>query len=203
MSIIPKTKDKIKLRIKHYEQVLKKEKREFGNIDDGSGKRYLLGILYLLSGDNDGALKHFEWFEKEFSDDIGEPGQYIAWTLTLLRTGKYKDAKNKLLQTILMNLYLVPRLIEFEQVELAIWYGSNIEEKSYIEYIPSEIFDIWNIEEKRWALEIYNSEPVQIIRNRYIVLSLELKDTHDIESRRKILRQIRELGVYDLSLQLH
>lgn len=102
-----------------------------------------------------------------------------------------------------MNLYLVPRLIDIEQAELAIWYGSNIEEKSYIEYIPSEIFDVWNIEEKRWALEIYTSEPVQNIRNRYIDLSLELKDTHDIESRRKILRQIRELEVYDLSSQLH
>lgn len=203
MSIFPKTKDKIKLRIKQYEQVLKNEKKEFGYINDGSGKRYLLGILYLLSGDNDGSLKHFEWFEKEFSDDIGEPGQYIGWVLALFRAGKYKEARNKLLQTILMNLYIVPRLVGIEQEELDIWYGSNMEEKSYIEYLPPEIFEIWNIEEKRWALEIYNSEPVQNIKSRYIGLSFELKDTHDIEDRKRILKQIRELEAYDLSSQLH
>lgn len=52
---------------------LLKEKQQYGYINDGSGKRYLAPVYYVLAGDNDKALAFYTWFEEEFDDDIGEP----------------------------------------------------------------------------------------------------------------------------------
>ncbi len=52
---------------------LRKEKTEHGFYDDGAGKRYQIGPHYMLLDDNDGALGAFQWFEKEFPDDVGVP----------------------------------------------------------------------------------------------------------------------------------
>jgi len=72
MSRLPKTPTKIHERIKRYERELRQELKNFGAIHDGSGKRYLLGPLYLLLGDTKGAVRSFNWFEKSFPDDMGE-----------------------------------------------------------------------------------------------------------------------------------
>ena len=64
---------KIRSRLSSYERKLQKEKKEHGFYRDGAGKRYQIGPHYMLLGDNEGALAAFQWFEKEFSDDAGEP----------------------------------------------------------------------------------------------------------------------------------
>jgi len=63
---------------------LKKELDE-GYGGDGYGKRYLLGPLYMLMGDIDGALVSFDWYEAAYPDDGGEPYQYLTWALALFR----------------------------------------------------------------------------------------------------------------------
>jgi hypothetical protein len=78
---------------------------ELGDIELGvGGARYLLGPLYLLQGDLKGTLRSFAWFAKTFPDDIGEPGQYLCWTLALYRSGSPEKAADKLLQTALRTL---------------------------------------------------------------------------------------------------
>ena len=67
MSPFPNNPRKIKERIKRYEDDLHKEFKKFRYISDGSGKRYMIGPMYLLLGDVSGAIKSFEWFEKNFS----------------------------------------------------------------------------------------------------------------------------------------
>lgn len=47
----PQEPKKIRAQITRYERELRKEKKKFGFISDGYGKRYLLGPLYMLSGD--------------------------------------------------------------------------------------------------------------------------------------------------------
>jgi hypothetical protein len=51
----PQDPKQIRARIRRYERSLRQEQERFGHIGDGSGKRYLLGPLYLLMGDTDGA----------------------------------------------------------------------------------------------------------------------------------------------------
>ena len=83
MRLFPKDPKKIRERITGYERDL--QAKVYGFIDDGYGKRYLLGPLYMLLGDIKGALKSFAWFEKSFPDDVGEPMHYLCWTLALYR----------------------------------------------------------------------------------------------------------------------
>ncbi len=57
MYTFPEDPKKLRTRIRSYERKLEKEKEEFNYCRDGSGKRYLLGPLYMLMGDIDGAIK--------------------------------------------------------------------------------------------------------------------------------------------------
>lgn len=63
MSLFPDTPKKIKARIRSYERKLQKEKEEHNFVNDGYGKRYLLGPLYMLMDDIEGALQSYAWFE--------------------------------------------------------------------------------------------------------------------------------------------
>ena len=171
----PKDKSKIRARIRRYERELRKEKELHGSIHDGGGKRYLLGALYMLLGDNDGALKSFRWFEKTFPDDIGEPFQYLCWTLALYRAGDKEAAEDKLIQTMLKNLYLIPHLLGIKQEILDIWHSSNWDEKRYAESAAPEIIELWTDEEKEWARKVYDSQAVEEIRSRYIEIQRQLK----------------------------
>jgi len=125
--LFPKSPKTIRERIRRYERKLENElKTGYGG--DGYGKRYLLGPLYLLLGDLDGALTSFEWYENAYPDDCGEPYQYLMWALALHRGGFKHAAFNKLYQTILENLYLVPYLLGQNTQPLEIWHGSNLAE---------------------------------------------------------------------------
>ncbi len=179
----PKDKSKIRSRIRRYERELRKEKELHGSIHNGGGKRLLLGILYMLLEDNDGALKSFKWFEKAFPDDVGEPSQYLCWTLALYRGGGKEAAKDKLIQTMLKNLYLFPRLLGIKQEILDIWHSSNWDKKEYAESAPLEIFELWTGEEKGWVRKIYYSQEVEEIHSRYIEIYRQL-ETEPIGAKR-------------------
>ena len=71
---------KIRERIRRYERNLRKRDNR-----DGSGSRYLLGPLYLLLDDTEGALAHYKWFARRFDDDGGEPFHRFSWVLALHR----------------------------------------------------------------------------------------------------------------------
>lgn len=175
MNQIPKDPKKIRERIRQHERELRNEEKRYGAIHDGAGKRYWLGPLYMVLGDVKGALKSFEWFEKSFPDDMGEPFQYLCWTLALYRSGDLAAASQKLRQTMLSNLYLIPHLLGLKQEVLDIWHGSNLDEKSYLQYIPPEIFKLWDEAALQWARETYHSPKLRQVRERYIEIYRQLK----------------------------
>jgi hypothetical protein len=175
MSQVPKEPRKIRARIKRYERELRKERDKFGYISDGHGKRYELGPLYLLAGDVQGAVESFRWFEKTFPDDIGEPVHFLCWTLALYRSGDRAQAAQRLRQTMLSNLYLIPHLLGREQDELGIWHATNYEQTDYLEYVPAEIWALWDASALRWAEETYDSPELRVIRARYIEIHKQLE----------------------------
>jgi len=176
MSQFPKEPKKIRALITRYKRELRKESKAFGAIDDSSGKRYLLGPLYLLLGDIAGAVKSFEWFELTFPDDMGEPSHFLCWTLALYRSGNLVGASRKLLQTMLSNLYLIPYLLGLEQSKLNIWHGSNFSEKEYLQYVPGEIWTLWDTPALQWAKETFDSPEFCRIRARHIEIYEQLQD---------------------------
>jgi len=88
----PETEKKLKSRISSYKSSLLTEKKKFGYVDDGAGKRYLLFSLYFVLNDLRETKDYIKWYAKEFSDDIGEPIQKLCWALSLRRMGDEMEA---------------------------------------------------------------------------------------------------------------
>lgn len=65
---------------------MQKERRVHGFISDGYGKRYLIFCLYFVLGDLRGANAYLRWYEKTFSDDMGEPIQKLCTAILLYRS---------------------------------------------------------------------------------------------------------------------
>ena len=76
MTDFPATDKGLKQRISSYRRSLTKEKQTHNHIDDSYGKRYLLFCLYLLLGDHSKVQDYFDWYEREFFDDVGESSSY-------------------------------------------------------------------------------------------------------------------------------
>ncbi len=174
MCNLPTETRKIKERIRRYEKAFAKEMQEFNMISDGSGKRYLLGPLYLMLNDVESAYKSFEWFEKTFPDDIGEPLQYLCWTITLFRKNNISAASNKLIETMLKNLYLIPHALGLNPERLDIWHSSNYEETEYLSYLPPVVMELCTQAELEWISEQYHREKFKAIREKYIDIHRQL-----------------------------
>jgi hypothetical protein len=175
MDDLPQDPTKIRARIRRYERALRREQASYGFINDGGGKRYLLGPLYLLLGDTAGALQSFVWFTQTFPDDCGDPVQYLCWTLALYRAGDLEHAAAKLRQTMLSNLYLLPRLLSLPQDPIDMWYPSNLTEKAYSDSVPDELLALWDPAALQWAHTVYQRAPIQRVRRRYIAIYHQLK----------------------------
>ena len=184
--MFPTDPQKIKARITRYERELRQEYQTHRFIDDGAGKRYLLGPLYLLIGDLAGALKSFAWFERMFPDDSGEPAHMLCWTLALYRSGGIDAAAHKLRQTMLSNFYVLPHLLGREQPRLPIWPGSNWDTQEYLQYIEPEIWALWDATAVRWAETLYDSAEFVRVRTRYIEIYEQLQ-TAPVGARRSQL----------------
>jgi len=190
----PKTPSKIKERIKRYERGLRKEEKKFGFISDGYGKRYLLGPLYMLLGNNEGAIKTFDWFEEKFSEDGGEPFHSLCWSLALYLSGEKTKASNKFLHTMLSNLYIIPHLLGIEQEELDIWNGSNWAMKEHVQNFPQEMLELWDEETTNWARSEYQNLEFQRTRSRYIEILAQLKNEKPGPKRNQLIDEAYGLG---------
>ena len=187
MISFPDTEKKLRSMISRYKSALSKEKREHGYINDGSGKRYLLFYFYFILDDLNKSQEYFEWYNKEFSDDVGEPIQKLCWALSLYRMKKEDAAKHMLADAMLSNLYLIPSIMGQEVKEYDIWYSSSDEDIDYVEYVPEEIRKNIKDSEIQWMDTLFNSFEFRRIRKRYIEIYHDLQHTKQIEERTKLL----------------
>ena len=70
MMDFPDTEKKLRSRISSYKSALNKEKKTFGHINDGAGKRYLLFALFFVLND----LKKSEQYFQRSSQKIKRYG---------------------------------------------------------------------------------------------------------------------------------
>lgn len=194
-SFYPDDPKKLKTRIQTYERDLLRDKR------DGYGKRYLLGPMYLLLADIEGALKHFAWFNKNYPGDMGDPHQYLCWTLVLYRAKQFADAAFKFRETMLRNLYLIPFMLGNSPKELDIWHSSNLCELQYAQEIPNELLRLWSPEEKKWATDMWNDPLTVQFRDYYIDIEKRLKDLKPGPERSRLVRESFRLREGVLSLR--
>ena len=193
MSFFPKDPKKIRARIRSYERKLRKEKEEYGYYGDGYGKRYLLGTLYLLMDDTEGALTYFDWYEQEFPDDSGNTIHYLSWTLALFRSSDLEAAKRKFSQAMLSNLFVMPELLDLDE-EIDLGEMDNMLLMMYLEDIPEEAFDMWQDAELDWGRKTYYSADITALRERYIAIELELNNIPPSPKRNELVVELSKLN---------
>jgi len=185
----PDTEKKLRSRISGYKSSLTKEKSTYGYVNDSGGKRYLLFNLYFVLNDLKQSQEYFEWYKKEFSDDVGEPIQKLCWALSLHRMKHEKEATHMLAETMLSNLYLIPHLIGHDIEELDIWHSSNYEKIAYTEYLPKEVRNSINEYEPQWMNALHESFEFRRIKKRHIEIYHDLKNTDEIGKRKLLLNE--------------
>ena len=190
---LPTDPKKIRVRIKSYERKLRQELKDHGCYRDGAGKRYFLGPLYLLMGDLAGAMASFTWFQKNFSDDAGEPGHRLIWALALHRAGKPEEATQKLREAMLLNLYMIPTLLGEDRPRVHMWHGCNEEWSEYLEEIPGAYFKMWDGEEVEWVRKLYLGEGFQAAERRWIQIHKELETERPGPRRRQLIDEASAL----------
>ncbi len=184
--------NKYRRRIRAYEKRLNDEMDLHGFIHDGAGIRYEIGPLYTLINDIPGALSAYRWFEINFPNDWGDPIHSLSWVLALYRNKELEKASNKLLQTMLMNLYLIEHLIGKQIKSYNIWHASNYEGPEYIEYVPKEYLAMWNDDEIEWVKMKFNSNFYKKLRNRYLQIYQSLKTEKPGPNRSALVEEVRK-----------
>jgi len=186
------TRKKFSERAARLKRALANEQKKYRHIEDGAGKRYLIGPFYVLVGELEKALAHYDWYEKHCSDDVGEPIHYLYWALALYRTGKPKQASAKLLETMLQNVYLLPILLGSWPDTYDIWHSSNMEEPDYITQAPPDFLPQLLEQERSWIGEQFDSFRFRRVREEYIATYRALKYEKNVDKRRQILRRWNE-----------
>ena len=162
---------------------------KFGFVHDGQGKRYLLFTLYFVLNDIEETKGYIKWYEKEFSDDIGEPIQKLCWALSLRRMDDEVGARKILAETMLANLYIIPKLLDQEIAEYDIWHPSSDGYIGYADYIPKEVIASITEAETQWLRQQYDSLEFRRILKRYIEIYRKLKNTKEIGERSRLLEE--------------
>ena len=170
-------------------RALLSEKRRSGYLSDGSGRRYRIGCLYALAGDYDKALAHYRWFEKHCSDDIGEPFHYLWWALTLQKIGDLKSARERLLETMLSNLYLLPHLVGAPLPRQDMWHSSNRDEPDYIFQVGEDLLPELSGDQRLWIEQQLESPLFRRVKDEYVSTHHALLGEDDITKRSAILRR--------------
>ncbi len=186
---------KVGERATRLKRALANEQKKYRHIEDGAGKRYLIGPFYVLAAELKKALAHYDWYEKHCSDDVGEPFHYLYWALALYRTGETQKANAKLLETMLQNVYLLPILLGSRHDSYDIWHGSNMEQPDYITQAPPDFLPQLSEQERSWVGEQFDSFRFRRAREEYIATYGALKYEKNVDKRRQILRRWNEFLV--------
>jgi hypothetical protein len=184
MTNLPKKHRERAARLK---RALLAEKRKFGGIDDGYGKRYLIGPLYVLAGALDEALAFYKWYARNCPDDSGDPLHYLFWSLALYRTGAVDRAADKLLETVIQNVYLLPALVGLAAPTQELWHSSNLEMPAYADSIPPELRPELSAEECSWIKEQLESFRFRRVVDEYVATYRALKDEREVGKRTRIV----------------
>lgn len=187
------TEKKIKTKISSHKSSLNREKKTYGSINDGAGKRYVLFSLYFLLNDFKKSEEYFKWYEKEFEDDTGEPVQKLCWAVSLYRMGKIDQAEYRLADLMLSNLYVIPKLLGRDIKKYDIWHFSSDAAIDYFDYFPEDVLETLTKEDKTWIEKLHDSFSFQRIRQRHIEIYGELQNIDDIKIRRKLIDEAYKL----------
>lgn len=187
-------KKRIRQRANRNRRALLKEKDKYGSYDDSGGKRYRIGVDYLASGDVEKAIEYYRWFEREFSDDGGEPIFLLYWALAEYRAGNSSEAQRRLMLAMISNPYMLPRIAGQPQERYDIWHFSNWREPEYLDRVVDYLEEP-TAEEKKWIWRQYSSGAAQALLTQFLSVYKALQSERDITRRQELLDHWHEVKV--------
>ncbi len=158
----PKQAERIQAKITQVKKELAADKRCWGGFyDDSRGLRYLPPTLYIKLGDYSGANRYFNWFDKNFPDDMGYPIFLFEWTLTLFKTQKMALAEHKAQETLRANTYLLDAFLQIPTHDRNIREWSNWASKELAANLPYSKTDNVLADFAKWLEAFMDSEKFQ------------------------------------------
>lgn len=152
-----------------------KERRRYGWYDDGAGKRYRIGIDYVLAGETSKARNYYRWFDRVFDDDLGEPGFLLFGVLAEMRVGKPKDAVMRLRRAAIANPHLIELVLQ-RSIEVAEDDGIGQWESAAYAQSLAPLLDHIQPDERDWIAEQFdNDEDLKTVLKRKAELEVELE----------------------------
>ncbi|WP_298766671.1 hypothetical protein [uncultured Polaribacter sp.] len=190
----PKQVERIQNKIKKIKRELAKDKKHWGGFyHDGKGLRYMPPELYLKLKDYSGALRYFNWFEKNFPEDSGFPIFLFEWTITLFKKNKIKLAEKKALETFYSNTYLIDfflenKLLNFDKSESSNWEYSSLVENLEYSQNTEELIDF-----SEWLKEFTKTKTFYGFANNLIEIETKLKNEPIGKKRSKLVSEKYQL----------
>lgn len=158
----PKQAERIKTKITKIKKELAADKRRWGSFyDDSRGLRYLPPALYIKLGDYSGAKRYFNWFAKNFPDDMGYPIFLFEWTITLFKTRKKAQAEQMALETYRANTYLFDAFLQRPPHGRSIREWSNWASKELAADLPYSETDKELTDFAKWLEALMDSKTFQ------------------------------------------
>ncbi len=158
----PKQAERISTKITKIKKELAADKRRWGGFyDDSRGLRYLPPALYIKLGDYFGAKRYFNWFARNFPDDMGYPIFLFEWTITLFKTQKMAEAEQKAQETYRANTYLFDAFLQRPPHGRGIREWSNWASKELAADLPYSETDKELADFAKWLEEYMDSEKFQ------------------------------------------
>ena len=94
-----------------------------------------------------------------------------------------------LAETMLSNLYIIPKLLDQNVEEYDIWHSSSEQHVGYVDYTPKEVISTVTEAEIQWIRQEYGSVEFRRIRKRYIEIYHKLINTKEISDRKRLLEE--------------
>lgn len=103
----PKQRERLENKIKKIKAAMTYERKMWGGYHDGGGLRYAPPEIYIKLEDYSGALRYYNWFHKNFSDDSAYSVFFLEWAFVLFQRKKTAEAGKKIYASYLDNPHVI------------------------------------------------------------------------------------------------
>lgn len=182
-----KQEQRIRDNIKKIRSTLAAEKRfHKGYFDDSRGLRYVSPGLYLKIKDYKGAARYFNWFDKNFSRDMGYGTFWFEYAISSFKNKKIKMAERKILESFMSNDYLIDQFLGHPLKDRINNFYSDYNRETATEHFPYLKEDPEFAEFSDWLRGFIETPVFLNISKEFINIAIKLK-TETVETKRSAL----------------
>lgn len=189
-----KQAQRLKNKIAKIKKALAADKRYWGGYyHDGGGLRYAPPGLYLKLQDYKGGMRYFNWFEKNFPDDVGFPVFLFEWAVVLFKTGKFELAEKKVNQTFFSNIYILDKFLDKEPLDFKLSLSTSWGMKEMADAFPyskkqEELADF-----VEWLEGYVTSDAFYKFANEFIEIEKQLENERPGPKRNRLVKKLYAL----------